>query len=463
MSEEIDDLKRQMAALNERVARLESASTPAPAVRPVPIAPLSARTPKVSLENRIGLLVFNRVGILAVLIGAAWFLKFAIDNQWIGPLSRVLVGLGAGSGILLWSERFREGYRGFSLSLKAVGTGILYLSLWAAYALFHLVPATVTFLAMILVTAWNAWLSWRQSSQALAFYAALGGFLTPALLSNGESHELALFGYLLVLDLAIFALVLRRPWLRLLPTAFAATALYGIAWGVEHYSGGNFALSAFLLAVLFLLFSIAPLLVRIADTPQANFLALLSLVNAAAGYLGFYLLLDEPNGTGHQALAALLFAAYFFGLRMAARSIDMPDGSAARSHVLSAAHLLAAIGFSGLALALAIHLYWWQIRYNGDVVLIHDYRTYAQFTYSAAFMAFGGALLAIGFLRRTAFLRWQALFLLTATIAKVFLVDMSQLTQGYRIFSFLGLGVLLLSVSFAYQKDWLSLRDRSAS
>jgi uncharacterized membrane protein len=38
-------------------------------------------------------------------------------------------------------------------------------------------------------------------------------------------------------------------------------------------------------------------------------------------------------------------------------------------------------------------------------------------------------------------------------------VDVSELSQGYRILSFLGLGALLLGVSFAYQRDWLNLRS----
>jgi uncharacterized membrane protein len=83
---------------------------------------------------------------------------------------------------------------------------------------------------------------------------------------------------------------------------------------------------------------------------------------------------------------------------------------------------------------------------------------YAQLSYSALFMLYGGALLTIGFIKRSAFLRWQALILIAATIAKVFLVDMSELSRGLRIVSFIGLGVLLLSVSFVYQRDWLNLR-----
>jgi uncharacterized membrane protein len=77
---------------------------------------------------------------------------------------------------------------------------------------------------------------------------------------------------------------------------------------------------------------------------------------------------------------------------------------------------------------------------------------------SAFLMVYGAALLALGFWRRIAFIRWQALILLLFTIAKVFLYDTGGLSQGYRVASFICLGALLMAVSFAYQKDWLSLR-----
>ncbi len=74
-------------------------------------------------------------------------------------------------------------------------------------------------------------------------------------------------------------------------------------------------------------------------------------------------------------------------------------------------------------------------------------------------MLYGGGLLAVGFWKRSAFIRWQALILLVFTIGKTFLYDTRNLSQGYRVLSFLGLGVLLMAISFAYQKDWLSLRE----
>jgi uncharacterized membrane protein len=72
-------------------------------------------------------------------------------------------------------------------------------------------------------------------------------------------------------------------------------------------------------------------------------------------------------------------------------------------------------------------------------------------------MGYGAMLMIVGFWRRSAFIRWQALVLIAATTIKVFVYDVSQLDRGYRILSFIVLGVLLLAISFGYQRDWLKL------
>jgi len=77
---------------------------------------------------------------------------------------------------------------------------------------------------------------------------------------------------------------------------------------------------------------------------------------------------------------------------------------------------------------------------------------------SAVLMVYAGVLLETGFWRQQVFIRWHALVLVLFTIGKVFLSDISGLSAGYRVASFLALGALLLKVSFAYEHDWLSLR-----
>ena len=85
-----------------------------------------------------------------------------------------------------------------------------------------------------------------------------------------------------------------------------------------------------------------------------------------------------------------------------------------------------------------------------------------DFSYSAIWLVYGAALMAAGFWRRSALLRWQSLVLIALTIVKVFAFDMSTLDKGYRILSFVALGAVLLAISFIYQRDWLKLSSRSS-
>ena len=65
----------------------------------------------------------------------------------------------------------------------------------------------------------------------------------------------------------------------------------------------------------------------------------------------------------------------------------------------------------------------------------------------------------IGFWRKLAFLRWQALVLIALTIGKVFLYDLKNLGGALRVLSFIGLGAMLMAISFLYQKGYLTAGD----
>jgi uncharacterized membrane protein len=554
-------------------------STPAP-----PPAPAFAAAPPTceSLEDRLGAQIFSRVGIIALLAGATWFLKWAVDNRWIGPLGRIVIGLIAGASLILWSERFRrKGFAAFSYTLKAVGSGVLYLSLWAAFHLYHLLPAPVALAAMILVTAWNAWMAWAQDAELLAVYALAGAFVTPVLLSAGGNHEIFLFTYVAATDLGAVLLVRLKPWPRLLIPALAATVLYFIGWYVSFFSPSVAVAQAQLPATLFFLAVFFSLFAAVSLKPHTEAVDLrygpilldiaVPLANAAFFSLALYSALED---SGHHALlpwAAILLAALYLGLtrlqrnpaaaavhlslavvfltiaiplkatgrwitvgwlaegtallwassRVASGNAPESDQAGRLAEPMRALRLLAAaalsLGFCGLvslpfwlfgdiptaffnsrfatsltgiaAFALSILLarraanatadqFWttttvactlalsliaiqagvteivtfWHNSSGPDKVLA------SNLSLSGFLGLYGASLLAVGFWRRSAFLRWQALILLLFTIAKVFLYDISGLSEGYRVASFLGLGAILLAVSFVYQKNLLGLR-----
>jgi uncharacterized membrane protein len=605
---ELQELRKLLGELTARVFRIERAlnlepdrpvearpavqtPTPSPAAGelkpPAPIrpaippqpakVPLGIRSSK-DLESRIGSHWLNRIGIAAVLIGVSYFLKFAFDNNWIGPAGRVTIGLLAGIAIVVWSESFRKrGYQIFSYSLKAVGIGILYLSLYAAFQSYSLVPSGVAFVMMLAVTAATAVMAWTQDAEILAAFALIGGFTTPLLLSTGQNREVALFSYVAVLDVGALALVILKPWRRLLVLSYAGTLLMYIGWYTNFYSRSQLRLTVGFATLFFAIFAVAPILALPATKGKLSdgVPPLVAVVNAAGYFLQIYFMFEEIDSKDTAWFALALAAVYIFLSRQARARAASPE--AART--VDLLHLALAIGFITVAIPIRLDAHWvtmgWFVEaavllwvadrvhsellnvfavgalvlgvgrllvidnfyvtrpiFNNRFVTyavaiavlgavaaygsrrkdqtargvaaaaivalnllalrslsleVADYYTQQMadlrpraragyqydwqewrhvkiardFTYSTLWMAYGAMLMLIGFWRRSAFVRWQALALIAFTIGKVFLYDVSELDRGYRVVSFIVLGALLLAISFVYQRDWLKLSGRN--
>jgi len=396
---ELDLLRAQVAELTSRVYRLELAlqgksvsaaesklaappkpasEAPAPPPTPPAVGPTDRIFPPVEdaappphtspphtplaqadLESRIGSHWLNRIGITAVLVGVSYFLKFAFDNNWIGASGRVTIGLLSGIAVVVWSESFRRrDYQVFSYSLKAVGIGVLYLSLWSAFQLYHLVPAGVAFVAMLAVTAATAGLALAQDAEILAAFALAGGFLTPVLLSTGENHELQLFGYVAILDAATLVLVTYKAWQRLLVLSFASTLLLYIAWYGEYYAGSELGWTLAFATLFFAMFAVGPLVARPAmreeGTNKVSLSALfLALVNAGVYFMEVYAMYEGVNKTA-TAWFALGLAAVYLGLSRQAA----PRYGEAAQQAIRLLHLGLAIAFVTIAIPIRLDAHW---------------------------------------------------------------------------------------------------------
>ena len=392
------------------------------------------------LELRIGSQWLNRVGIVAVLVGVSLFLKYAIEGKWVGPAGRISIGLLAGIVVITWSERFRvHGYRLFSFSLKALALGILYLSLWAAFQVYDLISWTVAFTAMVTVTVSTIALALWQGAEVLALFALIGGFATPLLLYTGENREIQLFTYLALLNSATLVLAGARPWRRLLLVSLLATLTLYFTWYSIFYRRCELALTVEFATLFFVIFAITPLVQSVCKpevSGRSSTVLFASSLTGMAYFLELYLVLGRMDRTAAAwctlALAGFyVFLAGFFGMKTGGQL-----GSALR-HL----HLALSIVFITLAIAIRFESQWISIGWFVEAA----------------------GLVTIGFWWRSSFVRWQALVLIAITIVKVFAYDIWRLERGYRIISFFALGMLLLAISFAYQRDWLRLSLESTA
>ena len=187
---------------------------------------------RVEWETLIGGKLLNRVGALALILGVGFFLKYAFDNNWLNETARVVLGGAAGLLLAAGGHRFhRRGLSIFAQGLTGAGVGILYLSIYAAYDFYRLVPQPVAFLLMALVTAAALLLSLRYDARAIALLGWAGGFLTPFLLVTAQLNTLGLFVYITLLDAGLIAILLsRRHWRVLEPLGIAATYATYLTW-----------------------------------------------------------------------------------------------------------------------------------------------------------------------------------------------------------------------------------------
>lgn len=445
----LHDLQSRLERLEFRVDRLSSSENQAPRRSERPsestdqeafaIKSLASQTAHVSLspnpnlETLIGSHWLNRVGIVAVLVGVSLFLRYAFESQWVGPAGRVSIGLLAGVAIILWSEWFRtHGYPIFSFSLKALGLGMLYLSLWASFQVYNQISWAAAFVAMVTVTASTTILALWQNAEILALFALVGGFATPVLLYTGENRELTLFAYVALLNVATLISAAFRPWRRLLLFSLIATFVLYFSWYAVFYRASDLALTVGFATVFFIIFAIAPLLGgAVRSSPlDSHILLFVASLNAAGFFLELYLVLVQADKT-EAAWWALALSAFYLSLSRFPRA----RSGAYSASALRGLHLALGTVFVTLAIAIRVESHW----------------------VSMAWFLEAACLMTLGFWWRSPFVRWQALALIAVTIAKAFVLDIWRLERGYRVLSFLALGMLLLVVSFVYQRDWLRM------
>jgi uncharacterized membrane protein len=91
--------------------------------------------------------------------------------------------------------------------------------------------------------------------------------------------------------------------------------------------------------------------------------------------------------------------------------------------------------------------------FHGEVLTLTRGASHAEtYTLSAMWLVFALGLWGLGALRRQSLYRYGALAIVLLAALKVFLFDMADLDGLYRVASFLGLGLSLVSIGLLYQR-----------
>jgi len=205
------------------------------------------------LEKFIGENLVNKIGIAILVLAIGFFVKYAIDNNWIRPVGRVGIGVLCGGILIGIAHRMRNSYKAFSSVLVGGGVAILYFTITLAYHQFHLFSQTTSFVIMIFITGLAVGLSLYYDKQELAVIALIGGLSSPFMVSSGRANYEALFFYLVILNAGLLVIAYYKSWRILNISTFALTVI--VFGGVLYTLTSNTYITGFIYAtVLYLMF-----------------------------------------------------------------------------------------------------------------------------------------------------------------------------------------------------------------
>lgn len=253
------------------------------------------------------------VGIVVMVLGVGYFLKYAFDRNWITPSGRVGMAYAAGLGCLGLGEMFRRrGLAVFGLYLIGGGIAVLYFSGYAAFQVYHLIDQPVAFALMVAVTALAGVLSVVRNVMWLAVLGIIGGFFTPVVLSTRVDNQIALMSYMVVLNAGILAIAVYKRWGLLNGLGFAATWLLFLSWYAAHYESTKFVPTDAFLNVFFLAYAIVPFayyFVHRDSAPHPGFAIMV--LNAMIAFGLSFAMIHEFASTRAVGIVSVAYAAVY--------------------------------------------------------------------------------------------------------------------------------------------------------
>ena len=258
--------------------------------------------------------IFVRIGIIILFFGVSFLLKYVSDRGFFSIEYR-LIGVVIGAMFLLglgW--RLRHKNETYALLLQGAGIGILYLDIYAAFSMYHLIPPLAAFVLLFVVSMFSAALAVLQDSKSLAVLGFSGGFLAPVLASSGSNNHVGLFSYYAVLNVAIVAIAWFKAWRELNLLGFAFTFIFGTLWGVLRYNSDKFSTTEPFLILFFVFYVLIAVLYALRQPPKLRGYVdgtLLFGVPLAASALQYYLVKDFEYGV---SISSFVMGAFYMVL-----------------------------------------------------------------------------------------------------------------------------------------------------
>jgi uncharacterized membrane protein len=417
---DIEKSRQELARLYQEVSKLSSEKTRSTST---PSSPYPVQRPSASnfsVENFVGLKLIHFVGIIALVMGLAIGVKYAIDKNLISPLLRIMFAYLAAAILFFISYRLRNKYRLFSLILFGGSVATGYFTTYGAFAYYQFLPLSVTFGLMLLLAIFTVYYSIKYNSQELAVLALVGGYGIPFLVRGNQENWVGLYSYTLFLNLAISFLSFKKNWTTLVYLSFAVTWLIFLSSIYLRFEKIGFTYSLLFSITYFLLF----------------------VVNTAA----FKIVRKQKLDVGDTFVILTNIVLLYFSFLRIFKFETFED----------VALMTLIFGLTSLASAFLLRnqrtLQTGLVLFGLLMTIIFVPMRFEQLTITFIWMFMAALLFILGLWKKYKLLRLVSIILFAITLLKLVAVDSMKFNAIEKIISYILLGTMLLAISFLYQK-----------
>ncbi len=219
---------------------------------------------------KLGRQILDKVALLALLFGVAFFLKYAFDRGWISDYVKILGGTALGYALLTWSEvLFGKAMRRYAAVIAASGFGVLFLTVYAGMYLYQIFSAHLAFAYLLVGTLALVLQAVRHDSEILAVWSLVGAGFAPQMLAGFQLESLltsrapgalltadyqpfTLQGpYLVAINLAYSWIIFRKHWPLARLALLMANVITVLNWNVDLAYSRPVAILLWILAAMF--------------------------------------------------------------------------------------------------------------------------------------------------------------------------------------------------------------------
>ncbi|MEW6600418.1 MAG: DUF2339 domain-containing protein [Nitrospirota bacterium] len=256
------------------------------------------------------------IGIVTMVFGIGYFLKYSFEMGWVGPAGRVALAYIWGTVFLTAGDRFRKkNFETFGLYVIGGGIATLYFSTFAAFQLYQLFSQAPSFFVMVLITVLSGILAIIYDAKWLAILGLIGGFLTPVMLSTGQDNQIFLMSYMTVLNLGLLGIAFYKKWDILNILGFIFTYLLYTGWFFNHYVESKFWPAIIFLNLFYLIYSIIPFAYQLSMKYKESLRGFLIMTpNSFAAFGYSYFMIKEHFSLEWVSVITILYSLVFLSM-----------------------------------------------------------------------------------------------------------------------------------------------------